>query len=180
MTQKLKFMFPFLFLILLLIILWRELFFSKPKELSSSLIGEPIPTFSLPSLYNPNQHLTEKNMSGQLALINVWATWCYACKLELPVLLKIKNEYHIPIYGIDYKDDQQSAISFLAENGNPYTAVGMDKSGDTAIDFGVYGTPETYVVNKSGKIVYKHIGVLDQESWDKILYPLIRKFSESP
>lgn len=179
MRTSVRLIFPFFILVLLLVILCRELFYANPTELPSSLIGKPMPTFNLSSLYNARQTFSDKTVRGQPALINIWATWCYACQLEMPMLLAIKENYHIPIYGIVYKDDRSLALKWLKQYGNPYTAIGMDNTGDTAIDFGVYGTPETFVINPQGRIIYRHAGLLDQKSWEEVIYPLIKKFEHA-
>lgn len=175
-TNKLKFILPFLILFTLLGLLWRELFYAKHSELPSALIGETVPHFQIPNLLQPNAYLSEEQFSGKVMLLNVWATWCYACTLEHPMLLKIQQEYHVPIYSINYKDDPSAARAWLARSGNPYLATGIDNHGDVAIDLGVYGTPETFVISPAGKIVYRHVGVIDQATWDKVLYPLIKKY----
>ena len=159
-AQKIKFILSFLFLFALLGLLWRELFFAKPNELPSVLIGEPVPHFSLKSVQQPNSLFTHNDLSGHVSLLNVWATWCFACTQETDMLMKIKNVYHVPIYGIDYKDDPKEAMAWLTKYGNPYELIGSDSQGDTAIDLGVYGTPETFVISAQG-IVYA-IGVIDQ------------------
>ncbi len=170
---------PFLLLFALLGLLGKELFYSNPNELPSALLGEEVPHFNLPDLFQSPKNLTQNALIGRVALLNVWATWCYACGFEHPMLMKISKDYHIPIYGIDYKDDTQQAIAWLAEKGNPYVKVGNDKRGDVAIDLGVYGTPETFVISPQGKIIYRHIGNIDQKAWDEILYPLIKKYQEN-
>src|SRR5579883_2292893 len=106
-TKKIKFIFPFIILFALLALLWRELFYSNPSELPSALIGETVPAFQLPSLFQPKKIFTQNNLLNlhRVVLLNVWATWCYACSIEEPMLMKIKSQYHVPIYGIDYKDD---------------------------------------------------------------------------
>jgi len=167
---------PFFILFALIGILGKELFYSKPNELPSALLGEDIPTFALPDLFKPQKLFTHKDLKGRVALLNVWATWCYACGMEQSMLLKISSEYHVPIYGIDYKDNAEEAIAWLNQNGNPYVMIGNDKRGDVAIDLGVYGTPETFVISPQGKILYRHVGVIDQAAWDETLYPLIKKF----
>lgn len=174
--QKIKVVIPFVILFILLALLWRELFYTKPGELPSALIGEALPTFTLPNLYHPQDMFTDKQLRGHVSLLNVWATWCYACSLEQPMLMKIKNQYHIPIYSIVYKDDTQTAIQWLNKNGNPFIITGNDHSGDVVIDFGVYGTPETFVISPQGKIIYRHVGVINQKAWDEVLYPLIKKY----
>jgi cytochrome c biogenesis protein CcmG/thiol:disulfide interchange protein DsbE len=166
---------PFVTLFLLFILLGWELFYAKPSELPSALIGESVPSFDLSNIYPVQARFTNKALTGRVALLNVWATWCSACYMEHKMLMKIKNEYHVPIYSLVYKDDAQKAQDWLEQYGNPYVLIGDDEKGDTAIDFGVYGTPETFVINPQGKIVYRHIGVINQKVWDEELYPLIKK-----
>lgn len=175
-AQKIKNLAPFIILFALLGILWRELFYAKPSELPSALIGEAVPNFQLTNLFQPQKIFTPKDFVGQVALLNVWATWCYACSLEQPMLMKIKNQYQIKIYGIDYKDDVEDAKKWLQKYGNPFVITGNDKHGDVAIDLGVYGTPETFVISPQGNIIYRHIGAIDQKNWDEVIYPLIQKY----
>lgn len=173
--KSLKQIIPFFILFTLTGLLAYEMFYAKPNELPSALVGENVPTFSLPNLYDNAPPLTQKALRGHVTLLNVWATWCDTCSVEHPMLMKIKNEYHVPIYSLVYKDDTRNAIQWLNDNGNPYTLSGNDAKGDVAIDFGVYGTPETFVISPTGKIVYRHIGAIDQQSWDETLYPIIKK-----
>jgi len=173
--MKLKYILPFLFLLALFGILCKELFFAKPNELPSALIGEPIPRFTLPDISQPKTIFTQKDLTGHISLLNIWASWCTACETEAAMLMKIKTEYHIPIYGIDYKDNPKEALSWLKKNGNPYVLNGNDEKGDLAIDLGVYGTPETFIINAAGKIIYRHIGAIDQKAWDETLYPIINQ-----
>ncbi|TAK72088.1 MAG: DsbE family thiol:disulfide interchange protein [Gammaproteobacteria bacterium] len=177
-TQKLKTTLPFIILIALSLLLWRELFSSTPNELPSALIGEPVPSFQLPTITPPNKTLTPQALLGHVSLLNVWATWCSACEVEHPMLMKITQQYHIPIYGIAYKDNADDVKNWLENSGNPYVMVGDDQNGDAAIDLGVYGTPETFVVNAQGKIVYRHIGAIDQKTWDNVLYPIIQQYED--
>jgi len=160
----------------LLSLLWYELFYFKQGEQPSTLVNQSVPPFSLIDLMNAPQVFDEKNLKGRVSLLNVWATWCDACKLEHEMLMKIKNEYQIPIYGINYKDDPQAVLIWLSTMGNPYTKLGLDQDGKTAIDFGIYGTPETFIVNAEGKIIYRHIGIINQLNWDTVLYPIIKQW----
>lgn len=178
LINRLKLLVPLLILFPLLGLLTYELFYAKPNELPSALIGEPVPEFKLENLLLPNVVFTEHDLQGKVSLLNVWATWCYACSLEHPMLMKIKNQYHIPMYSINYKDKPQDARTWLTQRGNPYIQIGRDIHGDTAIDLGVYGTPETFVINQAGKIVYRHIGAINQQNWDNVLYPLIKKLEQ--
>lgn len=176
--NKLKLTIPFLILFILFGFLYYELFHAKPNELPSALIGEPVPAFSLPLINNPAAALTQNQLKHHVTLLNVWASWCYACGLEHEMLMKISREYHIPVYSILYKDDPAKAAAWLHEHGNPFVMTGNDSKGDVAIDFGVYGTPETFVISPAGNIVYRHIGAIDQETWDKVLWPLIKKLEQ--
>lgn len=174
--NQLKFILPFLILFLLFAIFWRELFYSKPHELPSALIGESIPSFALPNLLDPIKLFTNDDLPKRAVLINVWATWCYPCTLEAPMLLKISRDYHVPIYSINYKDNPLAARAWLKQYGDPFVVTGIDGKGNTAIDLGVYATPETFVISPQGKIVYRHLGVIDQQTWDNVLYPLIKRY----
>lgn len=176
--NKLKIAIPFFLLFLLFGILCYELFYAKPNELPSTLIGEHVPEFKLPDLFHPEQTLTQEKLRGRVTLLNVWATWCEACMIEHAMLLKIAGAYHLPVYGIIYKDNKQDAINWLKKNGNPYLMVGDDSKGDVAIDLGVYGTPETFVIDPDGKVLYRQIGIIDQNTWDNVLYPIIKKYEE--
>ncbi len=167
---------PFIFLFILSSILTYELFYSRPHELPSALIGKPLPEFSLQNIYPSQPALQSSMMNGDVVLLNVWATWCHVCRAEHEMLMKIKNDYHVPMFGLIYKDNAADAIEWLKENGNPYIFVGDDHAGDTAIDLGVYGTPELFVI-KQGKIIYRHIGTLDQDTWEKKIYPLLGNLS---
>lgn len=177
--QKISLIFSFLILFLLFGLLWRELYYAHPNKLPSHLIGESMPAIQLTNLIEPQTLFSEKDWAGQVILLNVWATWCYACKIEHPMLMKIKEQYHIPIYSLVYKDNPDLVKKWLTEQGNPYTAIGNDSKGDAAIDLGVYGTPETFVINKQGKIIYRHVGAITQNTWDTILYPIIKQIDET-
>lgn len=173
--MKIKYSIPFIILFTLLTLLWYELFHAKPTILPSALVGEPVPAFQLPNILQNGKSFTHKDLQGKVCLLNVWATWCAACIAEESMLIKIKNEFHVPIYGIDYKDKPRDIKNWLAESDNPFVMIGDDKNGDVGIDLGVYGTPETFVINRHGNIVYRHIGILDETAWNEVLYPLIQK-----
>lgn len=173
--KKFNYVIPFLMLFGLLAFLGYELFHAKPYEIPSALVGEDVPNFHLPSLAGNGQVLSSSDLHGRTILLNVWATWCYACSIEHDMLMKISHQDHVPIYSILYKDQRGKGLSWLNEHGNPYVMTGDDSNGDVAIDLGVYGTPETFVISPAGKIVYRHVGAIDQDSWDNVLYPLIKK-----
>ena len=159
-----------------LIILGYELFYSKPHEIPSPLIGEALPSFKLNTI-NKQGILSNKSLPHRPLLINIWATWCYACQIEYPQLMKIARDEHTPIYSIVYKDNAAKVQQWFKKYGNPYVLTGDDANGNVAIDLGVYGTPETFVIDANGKVVYKHIGVIDSNTWNNILKPLLRKLS---
>lgn len=179
--KTLKKILPFLLLFTLLSLLGTELFSASPTKLPSKLIGEPLPKFRLTSIYQ-NESLkltkfTNNQLPNGVVLLTYWATWCDACRSEHSMLMDIKNKYHIPMYGIVYKDNTSDVKHFLSYNGNPFTMIGDDASGDTAMDFGVYGTPETYVIYNH-RILYRHVGGLDDSVWQNDIYPLIQKYSQ--
>ncbi len=146
-----------------------------PKEVPSPLIGKPIPEFVLPRLEDPKRRFGSADLKGQVALLNVWATWCVSCRAEHQVLQALKESGVVPIYGLDYKDERDKALRWLQVLGNPYEAVAFDEKGRAAIDWGVYGTPETFVIDKRGIIRHKFIGPLTEEKVEDILLPLVRK-----
>lgn len=174
--NKIKYAVPYLLLLLLFFLFYRGLFTSQQK-FSSDMIGEPLPNFNLPDLNTANARLSKDTLKGQVSLLNVWASWCYACSFEQAMLVNIHNNYHINIYGINYKDNKQEALAWLNKYGNPYTKIGNDTHGSLVVDLGVYGIPETFVINPAGEIIYRHIGVITQKNWDEVLYPLVKKYA---
>src|SRR5690606_35787487 len=139
----------------------------------SALIGKPMPAFELPDLLKPGEMVRSEDFKGRWLLVNVWGTWCPECYTEHPLLLDIAREGKVGIIGLDYKDDDEAARRWLAELGNPYVAVAIDKQGDTAIDFGVYGAPESFLVNPEGIIVEKVVGAVSARRWREELLPLV-------
>ena len=174
---KFKHVIPFFILFALLSLLCRELY-SASAETPSALIGESLPSFSLSTLSGNGTLSPDSLPKGQVSLINIWASWCAACRQEHPMMMQIKNDYHVPVYGILYKDSANDARQYLHDEGNPYVMVGDDSTGEVSIDFGVYGTPETYIVSPAGRIVYKHVGVISQQTWDQVMYPIIKKYNK--
>ncbi len=146
-----------------------------PREVPSPLVGKAAPTFNLPRLDDPEKKISNKDMLGQVWLFNVWASWCGACREEHPVLVELAKSGAVPVYGMDYKDTRLEARQWLEIGGNPYVASVMDADGRVGIDYGVYGVPETYVIDKAGIIAYKQIGPITEEVLrDKIL-PLVKR-----
>ena len=136
-----------------------------PTELPSALVGEPFPTFTLPSLSDNQQLLTERDIDSKVVLVNVWATWCFACRIEHPMLNQLAAE-GINIIGLNYKDKNDQALQWLEQKGNPYLFNIVDAQGSLGFDLGVTGAPETYLVDASGTIRYRRVGVVDQRVWD--------------
>lgn len=148
-----------------------------PRKIPSPLVNKPLPAFSLPSLDNPDKILTNADLRGRVVMVNVWASWCVACKEEHPVLVQLAERKQVAIIGLNYKDTRVDALSVLRGQGNPYDTVLVDASGRTGIDWGVYGVPESFIVDKQGIIRYKQIGPITPEVWDTTLWPLIQSLS---
>jgi len=148
-----------------------------PRKIPSPLVDKPLPAFSLPTLADPKKSLANADLKGKVVLINVWASWCVACKQEHPVLMALTRERQVPLIGLNYKDKHADATHMLRTEGNPYDVSIVDADGRVGIDWGVYGVPETFVVDKLGVIRYKQIGPISPEVWDQTLLPLIRKLS---
>lgn len=164
---------PFLVFIILVLFLWRGLFL-EPHTLPSAQLGRPITAFELPSLED-SKPFDSKQLQGQVVLLNVWASWCAACIEEQVFLMSLSREGLIPIYGLNYKDKSSKARQWLAEWGNPYVAVAEDRQGKVAIDLGVYGAPETFLIDKQGRIRYRQVGILTETIWQEKLLPLIKQ-----
>ena len=144
-----------------------------PSRIPSVLIDKPLPAFDLPALEGYGNGFSTRDIEGRVALINVFGSWCAGCKIEHPLLMKIAASGEALIVGVDWKDPPGAGERWLEENGNPYAFVGADRGGRTAIDFGVTGAPETFVVDKKGRIRYKHVGVIDERVWLERLRPLV-------
>ncbi|HEY8052287.1 MAG: DsbE family thiol:disulfide interchange protein [Steroidobacterales bacterium] len=133
----------------------------------SPLIGKPAPSFQLPSLADPAHAVSSQNLKGRWYVLNVWGTWCVECRAEHQMLIEARDAHAVPLIGLDWKDDDDRAREWLAQLGNPYEVVVLDHSGNTAVDYGVYGAPETFLINDQGIIVYKYVGPLTREVWTK-------------
>lgn len=141
--------------------------------LPSALIGKPAPEFALPDLLKPGETVRSADYKGRWLLINMWATWCPPCYTEHPVLVDIAREGKVTLLGVNYKDDDEKARQWLAELGNPYVAVAVDKMASAAIDYGVYKAPESFLVNPDGVIVHKVVGIITPDMWRDKLLPMI-------
>lgn len=168
-SRRWLFLLPLLLFIALAALLW-DRNGKDPTVLPSARIDQPFPAFALPDLLNPEQTRSQTDFTGSVALVNVWATWCVACLVEHPVLMALAEE-GVVIHGINYKDDAAAAVQYLAENGNPFRYTVVDGQGDLAFDLGVYGAPETYLVDAQGRIRDRLVGVLDADTWTKTLKP---------
>ena len=146
-----------------------------PKLVPSPLIGKPVPVFDLPPVKGRKLGLSSRDLQGEVSLVNVFASWCVACREEHPLLMQLKAEKILPVHGLDYKDKPDDAARWLDERGDPYTRTGADRDGAVAINWGVYGVPETFVVDRSGIIAYKQIGPITREILDRTLLPLIAR-----
>ncbi len=170
--KKLRFALPLSLFILVILILWCGLHL-HPNLIPSPLIDKPAPTFSLPNLFDVKRNVTKNDLLGRVTLVNVWATWCVSCKEEHKELMQLASQEQIYFVGLNYKDDPLRAKKWLKKHGNPYQIVLLDQTGMAAIDWGVYGTPETFVLDKKGVIRYKQIGPLDRKTWENHIKPLI-------
>ncbi len=147
-----------------------------PKLVPSPLIDKPAPAFELSQLYDPEQNISEKDFIGKVSILNVWASWCGACRQEHPFLMKLAKEKAITIYGLNYKDTREDAKRWLMQyGGNPYNAIAYDETGRTGMDWGVYGVPETFLIDRTGRVRYKYVGPLHPQVWQEQLLPLIQK-----
>jgi cytochrome c biogenesis protein CcmG/thiol:disulfide interchange protein DsbE len=149
----------------------------NPREVPSPLIGKPAPAFALPRLDEPGQTIRREDLLGKVWMLNVWASWCVACREEHPILVEYSRKRAVPIYGLNYKDTRPAAMDWLARFGNPYDASLSDTAGMVGIDFGVYGVPETFIIDKQGVIRMKHIGPVTPEVLRDRIEPLLKQLN---
>ena len=171
--MRLKFLIPLSVFALLLVLLGVGLKLD-PREVPSPFIGKPAPPFALPTVHAAEQTLSSGEFHGQVSLLNIWASWCVSCRQEHPLLLQLSKTGLVPIYGLNYKDERPAALAWLDRFGDPYRASAFDADGKTGIDWGVYGVPETFVIDRKGIIRYKFTGPLTEEALEKKLLPLVR------
>lgn len=150
-----------------------------PREVPSPLVDKPAPAFNLPWLDAPEQMMSTQDLRGQVWLLNVWASWCVACRQEHPLLVDLARAGTVKVYGLNYKDKREDAIGMLRKTGDPYVKSVSDTEGLVGIDYGVYGVPETFVIDKQGVIRYKQIGPITPEALRDTLLPLIKKLEAS-
>ena len=161
---------PLVLFLVLSLLFYRALFRENKNDLPSALLNRPLPEFQLPAVSNPERVITEKDLIGQVFLLNVWGSWCVACRVEHPYLMELADQ-GVTIYGVNYKDEQADARQWLKQKDDPYVFSVADSDGRLGIDLGVYGAPETFLVDQQGMIRYKHIGVVDKRVWEEDLKP---------
>jgi cytochrome c biogenesis protein CcmG/thiol:disulfide interchange protein DsbE len=179
--RRLALLLPLIVFLALAALFFYRLGAGDPARLPSALIGQPAPPTELPPVAGltrdgqPVPGLAAKDFSGRVTLLNVWASWCVPCHDEAPLLLKLAEDTRISVVGINYKDQAENARRFLGRHGNPFAASGADPTGRAAIEWGVYGVPETFIVGRDGKIAFKLVGPITDENLEKFLKPAIEK-----
>jgi cytochrome c biogenesis protein CcmG/thiol:disulfide interchange protein DsbE len=144
-----------------------------PRHVPSPLVDKSAPAFQLPTVADAGKQISINDLKGRVVLLNVWASWCVACRTEHPFLMELASEGVLPIYGLDYKDTREDAQRWLAQFGNPYRQSAFDEQGRVGIDWGVYGVPETFLLDAQGVIRHKHIGPLNREIWERDILPMV-------
>ena len=147
----------------------------KPKEIPSALIGQPVPEFDLPSVVGTPHGFSNADLIGNVSIVNVFASWCLPCRAEHPLWVEVGEGGLVPVYGLNYKDSQANASKWLADFGDPYTSIGADLNGRVGVDFGVYGVPETFVIDGKGFIQLKFIGPIDRFSLENEILPMVQE-----
>lgn len=151
----------------------------KPREVPSPLIDKMAPAFRIPQLHEGSKTISPEDMRGKVWLLNVWASWCVSCREEHPLLVEFARQNMAPIYGLNYKDKRENALAWLADGGDPYVVSAHDLDGKVGIDWGVYGVPETFVMDKQGIIRYKQIGPVTPEALRDKIIPLIKELNSA-
>lgn len=169
-----KFLIPIIAFVLIGGLLWKGLSLD-PRHIPSPLIGKPVSDFALARVHKPEQVISPKDLHGRVYLLNVWASWCVACRQEHPFLMEIQRSQLVAIIGLNYKDKQKDAREFLRSMGDPYEMSLADLNGRVGIDMGVYGVPETFVIDKKGIIRYKHIGPINKKALVENIMPVVRQ-----
>ena len=172
--KTIRFVLPLAIFLAIAFFLFRGLSLN-PREVPSPLIGKPVPPFAVPVLDDATKMLTPTELLGKVYLINVWGSWCVSCRDEHPVLVELAKKGTLPIYGLNWKDRHEDAVAWLKRFGDPYVASGVDRDGKVAIDFGVYGAPETYLVDRAGIIRFKQTGPLTRKIIEERIVPLAAK-----
>jgi cytochrome c biogenesis protein CcmG/thiol:disulfide interchange protein DsbE len=173
-SRALRYLLPLAVFLVLAFFLFRGLYLD-PREVPSPLVGKPVPDFRVPVLNQPDRVLAAAELRGKVYLLNVWGSWCVSCREEHPVLVEFAKKGLIPLYGLNWKDKTEDATAWLKRYGDPYVASGVDRDGRVAIDFGVYGAPETYLVDREGIIRFKQTGPLTWKVIEDKILPLMAK-----
>jgi cytochrome c biogenesis protein CcmG/thiol:disulfide interchange protein DsbE len=150
------------------------------RDIPSALIGKPVPEFSLPAVKGRTLGLSSADLKGEVSLVNVFASWCVACRYEHPFFMELKKSGAVPLHGLNYKDRPDDAAAWLDRMGDPCLRTGADLNGRVAIEWGVYGVPETFVVDRDGRIAFKHIGPINQEILEGTILPLVERLRKRP
>ena len=179
MARYLRYLVPLAIFVVLVAFLYRGLSLD-PKRVPSPLVGKPMPEFSLPRLQDPTATLSDTDLRGKVSILNIWATWCVSCRAEHEVLLLLAKSDKVDIYGLNYKDERAKAKQWLTQLGDPYIANAFDEDGRTGIDWGVYGAPETFIMDRAGIIRHKHIGPLTVDTLNNEILPLIAELQSTP
>jgi cytochrome c biogenesis protein CcmG/thiol:disulfide interchange protein DsbE len=174
MLKRLKFWLPASVGILILALFWAGLG-HDPHKVPSGLVGHKVPYFSHKDLTDGSKSLNNNIFKGHVSILNIWASWCESCLVEHGALNHIVKRYQVPLYGLNYKDDRQQALKWLNDYGNPFQAVIYDPDGKAAVEWGITGTPESYVIDAQGIIRYKHTGPITHDDWQQTLWPLIKR-----
>jgi cytochrome c biogenesis protein CcmG/thiol:disulfide interchange protein DsbE len=169
--RLLLYLLPLAVFVALTLLLWSGVG-KDPTHLDSQLEGQPLPTFRKPDLLQDGVMISNQDIKGP-ALINVWASWCPACYHEHKFISELATRGEVPVWGLNYRDQREDAMQFLNEQGNPFVRVIFDEDGRLGIDLGVYGAPETFAISADGRIVYRHVGVLNEQVWQKTIKPLL-------
>ncbi len=149
--------------------------YNSDDALPSTMIGRPVPEFTLPAIEGRQDGLSSADLIGQVSLVNFWASWCVPCRVENPLMVELAATGTVSIFGINYKDSADGALSFLDDLGDPFTRIGADISGQVAIDWGVYGLPETFVIDADGRIAYKHVGPFNRRMLEDKILPVVAR-----
>lgn len=179
MARSLRYLVPLGIFIVLAAFLYRGLSID-PKIVPSPLVGKPMPPFTLTRLKDPDATISDADLRGKVSILNVWATWCVSCRAEHEMLLVLAKKGKTGIYGLNYKDKRAPAQRWLRQLGDPYVANAFDDTGRVGIDWGVYGAPETFIIDKHGIIRHKHIGPITEQSLNEEILPLLAKLQAAP
>ena len=151
-----------------------------PRKVPSPLIDKPAPGYSLPRLHQPDRLISNEDMLGKVHLVNVWASWCVACREEHAQIKQLSHDYKVTVIGLNYKDTSNDALAWLQRFGDPYQAIAVDEDGRVGIDWGVYGVPETFIIDAQGRIRYKHIGPITRDDIQAVILPKLRQITQEP